>query len=148
MARCGEDIGEAARLDDLARIHDRNPIGQVGHDAQVMGDQQHRHATRAGQLAHQIEHLALHGHVQRRRGLIRDQQLRFARQRHRDHDPLSHAAGKLVRERIDALVGVGYADLGEQLDHTLTGFALRHAQVDPQRFGNLAADRVGRVQRR
>jgi hypothetical protein len=41
--------------------------------------------------------LRLHGHIERRRGFVGDQQLRIAHQRHRDHDPLAQAAGELMR---------------------------------------------------
>ena len=33
-----------ADLDDLAGVHHRDPVAQTGHDAEVVGDQQHRQA--------------------------------------------------------------------------------------------------------
>ena len=52
-----------------------------------------------------------------------------------------------MRECVDALVGFGYADFGEEFDDPLAGLALGHAQVDPQWLRYLAAHRVGRIQR-
>jgi hypothetical protein len=49
------------------------------------------------QLSHQLQHLRLHGDVERRRRLVGDQHLGAAGQRHGDHHPLAHAAGQLVR---------------------------------------------------
>jgi hypothetical protein len=40
----------------------------------------------------QIEDLRLDRHVERRRRLVREDELRVARQRHRDHHALTHAA--------------------------------------------------------
>jgi hypothetical protein len=39
---------------------------------------------------------------------------RLGAERQRDHDALAHAAGEFVRIGVDALVGRGNADLGEQ----------------------------------
>ena len=45
----------------------------------------------------QFEDLRLDRHVERRRRLVGDQHFRLQRQRHRDHRPLPHPAGELVR---------------------------------------------------
>ena len=58
----------------------------------------------------QLEDLRLHGHVERRRRLVGDQQLRVVDQRHRDHHALAHAAGELVRVGVDAPARLGDAD--------------------------------------
>ena len=49
-----------------------------------------------GQVADEVHHLCLDGHVERGRGLVRDEQPRLERERHRDHHPLAHAAAHLV----------------------------------------------------
>ena len=69
----------------------------LGDDAEVVRDQQDRHAEPLAQLAQQLEDLRLDRHVERGRRLVGDQQLRVARERHRDHHALAHAAGQLVR---------------------------------------------------
>ena len=48
------------------------------------------------EVAHQLQDLRLDGDVERGGRLIGDQQLRIAGQRDGDHDPLAHAARKLV----------------------------------------------------
>ena len=50
-----------------------------------------------------LEHLGLHGHVERGGRLVGDQQLRVAGDGHGDHRPLAHAAGELVGVHVDAL---------------------------------------------
>src|SRR3712207_7034477 len=43
-----------------------DPVGDLAHDAQVMGDEQHGHAEPALQVGQQVEDLRLHGHVDRK----------------------------------------------------------------------------------
>ena len=63
------------------------------------------------QLHQQIHNLRLNRHVQRRRRLVGNQQLRVAAERHGDHRALAHTAGKLVRILLGALLRVGDVDL-------------------------------------
>ena len=48
-------------------------------------------------LADEVEDVRLHRHVERGRRFVGDQERRLARQRHRDHHPLAHAAAERVR---------------------------------------------------
>ena len=64
----------------------------------------------------QLEDLRLDRDVERGRRLVGDQQIRLARERHRDHHALPHAARQLVRIRVDALLGRRDADQLEHLD--------------------------------
>ena len=70
------------------------------------------------EVAHQVQDLGLDGHVQRGRGLVGDEQLRLAGERHGDHHALRHAARHLVRVGLDAPVRVGDADHAHQLQRT------------------------------
>ena len=94
----GEQGRRVRRLDDPARVHDRDPVGATGDDPEVVGDQDHRHAEPLAEVVEQFEDLLLDGDVEGGGRLVGDQQLRLAGQRHGDHDPLAHAAGELVRE--------------------------------------------------
>ena len=62
----------------------------------------------------QLQHLRLDRDVERRRRLVGDQQLRRAGDGHRDHDPLRHAARKLVRIGVEPRGGIGDLDLPQQ----------------------------------
>ena len=48
---------------------------RLGDDAHVVRDEDHRHPVRLAELVEQVEHLRLHGHVERGRRLVGDQQL-------------------------------------------------------------------------
>ena len=96
VVRLREDVVDGRLLDDLARVHDCDAVTQVGDDAEVVGHEQDRGAELGLQRAHEVEDLGLDRHVERGRGLVGDEQLRIARQRHGDHRPLAHPA----RERV------------------------------------------------
>ena len=115
----GEQFVDGGALDDLAGIHHRDLVADLGDHAEIVGDQDDRGAARRLQLAHQIEDLRLQGDVERGGRLVGDQELGIAGQRHRDHDALAHAAGELVRIFVDALLGRGDVDAAQQLDGAL-----------------------------
>jgi hypothetical protein len=46
--------------------HHADPVGDLAHDAKVVGDEQHRHAEAALQLRQKLQDLRLHGDVERR----------------------------------------------------------------------------------
>ncbi len=54
-------------------------------------------------IIEQLQHLSLHRHIQRRYGFVRNQQPRFHGERARNCDPLTLAAGELVREAIECI---------------------------------------------
>ena len=110
-------------LDDLAHVHHGHAVGHLGDHAQVVGDHQDRHAEVGLELLQQLQDLGLDRHVERRRRLVGDQQARIAGQRHRDHRPLAHAAGELVRILVEALLRIADADRSQHLDGALVGVA-------------------------
>ena len=57
--------GVEANLDDLADIHDRHPVADVGNHAQVVGDEQVGQPHLFLQILEQVQDLRLHGHIQR-----------------------------------------------------------------------------------
>ena len=109
----GHDVG---LLDDLAGVHDRDPIAHLGHDAEVVRDEHDRCAGLVAQVSHEVEDLGLDGHVEGGRGLVRDKQLGLAGEGHRDHHALGHAARHLVREVLEAALRIRDADHPQELD--------------------------------
>ena len=81
-----------------------------------------------------VEHLGLDRHVERGRRLVGDDHVGVVGDRHRDHHALAHAAGELVRERLDADLGVRDADQVEQLDRPLDAASLGQLLVDLERL--------------
>jgi len=67
-------------------LHHGHAVGDVLDDADVVGDEQVGQAELALQLFEQIQDLRLHADVERRRGLVADDQLGLHRQRPRDRD--------------------------------------------------------------
>ena len=105
-------LGEQARAlsaSSTRRPRYMTPISSVtdmAHHGQVVRDEQIGQALLALQVLHDVEHLGLDGHVQRRRGLVADQELGLRGERARDGDALALAAGELVR--VAALVSAGF----------------------------------------
>ena len=106
-----------------------------------MGDQDRRQVALAVELRQQIEDLRLDRHVERRCRLIRDQHLRLERQGHRDHRPLAHAAGELVRVVTDPPLGVRNPHRVEQLHRALPAILLANVlAVGSDRLDYLVAE--------
>ena len=97
MPRAREDLLGGSRLHEHPRVHDVDALAHAGDDAEVVRDQDQRRVLLGDELAEEVEDLRLDRHVERRRRLVGDQELRLARERHRDHRPLAHAARELVR---------------------------------------------------
>ena len=119
VVRVVEDVVAAALFDDLARVHDDDVIGHIGHDTQVVGDHDDGHAELLLQLLHQLQNLRLDGDVQGGGRLVGDQQLGVGDQGSGDHDALPLAAGKLMRVFVHTGLRVRDAD---QLQHLLGPF--------------------------
>jgi hypothetical protein len=136
-----EHGGGRCRLDDPPRVHHGDLIRHLGHHAEIVRDDHDRHP----QLALMER---LHGHIQRGRRLVGDQQLGLVRERHRDHHALAHPPGELVRKLIDAPRGIGNPHEPQQLDGALARLALGHRAMRAHRLGQLATDFVKRMQRR
>ena len=114
-----------ALLDDLALLHDADAVGELAHDAEIVGDEQHRHAEPLLRFLQQFQDLRLHRDVERGGRLVGDQQIRLVRQRHGDHHALALAAGKLMRIGAEPLGRIGNADLGEQFDDAARALSRR-----------------------
>ena len=101
-------------LDDLSGVHHADPIGELAHDAEIVGDEQHRHAEPLLDVLEQFQDLRLHRDVERGGRLVGDQQIGLVRQGHGDHHALALAAGELMRIARQAPGGIGNADLAKR----------------------------------
>ena len=59
MLRAREQGLTRRLLDEPPRVHDRDLVGQLVHDAQVMGDEQDRRIALLLEIAHQRQDLGL-----------------------------------------------------------------------------------------
>ena len=147
MLRRVEHLGHRSLLDDAALGHDADPVGHLAHDAEVVGDEQQRHAVARLQGLEELQDLRLDGDVERRRRLVGDQQVGLVGQRHGDHDALALAAGELVGIGVEPAGGVGDADLVEQLEGAAARGGAAETLVQDQHLVDLPLDRVQRVER-
>src|SRR3990172_4059314 len=95
--RVGEEVARLRDLDDAPRVHDRHPVGELRYHPEVVGDQQDRHPLLLAHLPEEGEDPGLDGDVERRGGLVGDEERRLEGKRHRDHRPLPHPPAQLVR---------------------------------------------------
>ena len=116
MFRRGEDLLDRSLLDDLAAVHDADHVGDAAHDAEIVGDEQQAHAEPGADFRQQGQDLRLHGDIERRGRLVRDQEIGLVGQRHRDHDALALAAGQLMRIAGEPRFRIGNADLRQQFE--------------------------------
>jgi hypothetical protein len=137
-----------ALLDQAPVLHHGNAVGDLGHDAEVVGDEDHPHPLLALQLADQRQDLCLRGHVERGGRLVGDEDVGFEGQGHRDHRALALAAGKLVRVGRQDLLRIGQVHRGQQFEHARTPRRAVARAVDLEHLVDLRADAQHRVQRR
>ncbi len=116
-------------------------------NAEIVGDQHNRHAETLLERAQQFQYLRLDRHIKRRRRLVGDQDVGFVGKRHGDHDALPLAAGQFMRVTVNAAGGIGNADQFQEFQHAAAGRFPAAAAVVDDRFGDLAADRVKRIER-
>ena len=146
MLRCGEQGLAVSLLDDFPGTHHADPLGDTAHQVEVMADQQQRHAQALLQGLEQQQDLALHRHVQRRGGLVGNQQFGLAGQGHGDHHPLALAAGQLMGVGLEPFLGFLDAHQFQQFEDARLRRLAAQALVQQQGFADLLFDAVQRVQ--
>jgi len=97
VSRRIEDLRDWSRLDDAPSVHYCQPVAHLGHDPEIVGDENQREVVFALQIAQQVEVLSLDRQVEASGRLVSDQQARLAGYADRTHDALTHAARHLVR---------------------------------------------------
>ena len=141
---------DGAVLDHLAVAQHDDAIGDIGHDAEIMGDEQYAHAALAPEVVDQAEDLALGRDIERGRRLVRDQERRLVRHSHSDHDALALASGQFERIAVGKKGRVWQADLGQELLHPGLDLGRRRhgTLVREDRLFDLFADALQRIERR
>ena len=110
-----------------------------------MADEHHRHAELGLQILQQINHLRLNGHIQRRYGLIADDQLGPIDHGARNAHTLVLTARQLMRIAIDQLLI--QADFFHHFGHPQLAFTAGQTGLEgAKRFGNRRRDGHARVQ--
>jgi hypothetical protein len=70
VLRAREHLARRAVLDDPAEVHDRDPVAEVAHDAEVVGDEEVREVEGLLEPFEQVENLGLDRDIQRGDGLV------------------------------------------------------------------------------
>ena len=146
MLRVAEELVARRELDELPEVHHRDAVAQELDRREVVRDEEAREAHLALQVAKQVEDRRLHRHVERRNGLVRDQDARLEDQRTREPDALALPARQFVRIPV-AELGAEADQVEDLLDARPQVAALRDP-VQPQRLADDRTARHARVQRR
>ena len=91
------------QLDDAAEVHDRDAVGDLADDREVVRDEDVGQVELALQALEQVEDLRLDRDVERRDRLVADDQLGPQRERAGDADALALSARELVRVAVVVL---------------------------------------------
>ena len=92
ISRSSKELVGSCLLEDFSGVHHDYVIGHTGNHAEVVCYQDHTGARLVFELFDELEDLGLNRDVESGGCLVRNQQLRFAGKRHRDHHALPHAA--------------------------------------------------------
>ena len=147
MPGATKDALGIAFLHDPAHVQDRNPVAGFCNQSEIMGDEQHGQGTLALELQQEFQDLSLNGDIERRGRLVGDDQVGLGRERHRQHDPLLHAAGELVGVLIDDDRRIGKSQLSKQLHRPSPGRLARGDSVSPHDAGELPSHGEQRIER-
>ncbi len=111
--RVREQLGGGSLLDDLAGVHDRDVMGNLGDQSQVMRNEDRGEAELGLEIVQKLDDLLLDGHVQSGGGLVADDELGVAGQGHGDEHALALATGELVRIALERALGIEADELEE-----------------------------------
>ena len=131
MLRPLKNVIESAALHDLAAIHHDDLFGDVGDDAEIVCDQQHRHAELVLKLGDQFQDLRLDRHIERGCRFVRNQQSRATNQRHCDHRALTQPPREFKRIAAHRPLGVRETYQAQHILGQLGGLAAAHRAVEP-----------------
>ena len=115
-----EDLARRTLFHDNATVHKDDAVGDVAGKAHLVRHHDHSHAITC-QVAHDAQDVANKLGVERRRGLVKEHDVRVHRQGAGDRHALLLTARELARHKVDAL---GKTDLGQLLDGNLLGLFL------------------------
>jgi hypothetical protein len=119
MSRRTEEFRDFPLLHDRTGIEHHDLVAELGHQTQAVRDEDRRAIERVPGVPEQLSDLGLDRGIERRRRLVRDQQIRLDQQGHGDHDALAHAAAELVGIVSKSPLRIGDADLAQHVGRPL-----------------------------
>ena len=119
VARPAKQLSDLVVLDDAAGIHHGDAVAQLRDNAQVVGDEDDGGAMIAPHLPQKMQDLSLDRDIERRGGLVGNQHLGLADQRHGNGHALLHAPAHLKGITAQLDLGRRQLHLGQQAQHAL-----------------------------
>ena len=140
------DLVRTGQLDHVAEVHDRDPVGNMAHDEEVVGDEEVGQVELLLELVKHVDDLGLDRDVQGGDGLVADDEVGVDRQGTGDADTLALASGELMGV-AGGVLGVE-ADVVHQFQDTLAAllFGLVHV-LDIQGLADDVGDGHAGIQR-
>ena len=120
MHRIIEDIVYSTLLYYLARVHNYNVVCHLSNNTEIVGDKHNRCTALALNLLKKLKNLALDSNVKSCGRLVCNDKLGVARKSYRNHNSLTHTAGKLVRIVFNNRLGHGNADKSKHVNSLLS----------------------------
>ena len=133
------------RLGDQTQVHDRDVVCDVADDGEVVRDEKKPQLELARERDQEIRDLRLCRRVQRRQGLVEDDDRRARCERPCDGDALPLAPGELVR--LAARRACREPNLLEELRDAGRSLRARGETEHRERVADLLADPAPRIQR-
>ena len=146
MRRLAEHVGGLSLLDDSPALHHRDAVGDTPHGIEIVADEQHR-GTLRGLPRDELEDAVSKLRVERRRGLVREENDRRGGDSRGDEGALAQTAAQLARSLRRTYSCVGDAGLAEQLEHSRTTLHHREARVQAEGIIDFPPDEPERVER-
>src|SRR5205814_8671504 len=126
-------------LNDRSLVHTHDLVGDVLHYREIRRDEDTRKMNFTLQVLQQVQPLRLHRDIERRHGLVADQDVRLERQAARNRDALPLSAGKLVRIFVERYLG--QTDLLQHFEREVRALLSRRAHaMDHHGLGEYLAD--------
>ena len=135
-----KDCRRSASLLHFAALQHHDAVGDLGDDRKIVGDIDTRDPARPHDRLECAQHLDLRRHVECRRRLVEDDELRIADQRHGRGQPLQLSARNLVRITSADRLWIRQRQGPEELDRAGSCLVGRHKVVDPRNLDHLLHD--------
>ena len=143
MLRIIKNIVCKTALYNFSRIHNRYSVTDI---CNYMCNHNNCHAKLVFKLNHKLYNLCLNCNVKRCCRLIRNQKLRLAGKRHRNHNSLSHTSGELMRILLKSLIRLVYTYQSKKLSCSLPCLFFILICMQKYNFHYLVSDSIYRVQ--
>ena len=148
VQRIGEHVFDRPLLDDLARVHDEDVVGDIAGAREIVRDVEERDPALLLELQHQVEDPDPDRDVEHARRLVGEQNDGLDRKRARDRDALALAAGELDAGTSRRCASGGTRPTVRSRSCTRSSiWSLGTMLVDPQRPLDVVANRLRGIQR-